>query len=128
MTDLSKFDVLVSREGIAIGDLVEVFSDPVARYAVVYLLEEETATLGELADVVTGWANADSGEVASRTDRDRVEVELYHLYLPKLAAMDVLEFDPDEKRAAIEASPETLAPLLEWVRTTGADDHRNGQG
>lgn len=126
MTEMPDVDAVGTEDGIAVGDVVEVLSAPIPRYTVRYLLEAETATLEELADVVTGWENADTGAVASKTDRDRLRIDLYHVHLPRLDAMDVVAFDPTEKTASLAAAPDTIEPILEWVDQMAIGDRSDG--
>lgn len=118
MTDPSEFDALACQVDVAVGDLLDVLSDPVAFHAVAYLAEAETASVEELADVVTGWTNADSGAVATPADRDQVQIELYHVSLPKLAKVGVVSFDSDAMTVSLVQPSDTVTALLAWVRTT----------
>lgn len=118
MTDSPQLEEVRTPEGIGIGDLVGATGDPRARYAAAYLAEVESASLTELADVVTGWVNAESGEIASRTDRDRTRVHLYHVALPRLADVDVVAFDPEEKTARLAAPRDTVLAVLDWYDAT----------
>lgn len=128
MTDVPDCRALADQDGLPVEELVRTFSDPVARYAVSYLASVESASLDELADVVTGWANAESDGVASATDRDRLRLELYHVYLPKLADLDVVAFDPDDRTATIVAPSDTTEGLLRCVRNAGLEHLDDGQG
>lgn len=118
MTDSPPFEEVRTPDGIPVGELVRAMGDPPARYAAAYLAEVESASLAELADVVTGWVNAESGEIASRTDRDRIRIHLYHVALPRLSELDVVAFDPHEKTASIEAPRETILAVLDWYDST----------
>lgn len=128
MTDVPDCGALTDQDGLPVEDLVRAFSDPIARHTVSYLTTVETASLEELADVVTGWVNAESDGVASATDRDRLRLELYHVYLPKLADLDVVAFDPDDRTATIAVSSATMEGLLRCVGNSDFEHFGDGQG
>lgn len=115
MTDRPDFGAVASHDGAELAELVDVFRDPIRRYVVSYLLDRETAGLDELADVVTGWKSARDDGVASPAERDRLRIQLYHVHLPSLATVDILEFDPEERTARLEGSTQHLRALLRWI-------------
>lgn len=97
-------------------ELLASVADPISRYTLAYLRREGSATLDTIATVVTGWTNASTGQIATTADRDRVRTALYHVHLPKLAAVGLVEFDPVAKTASMrEPSPSTRA-FLDWVQ------------
>lgn len=122
MTELPDFEALAAHHGIPIADLVDLVADPVGRYALLYLAAEGSASLDELADVVTGWVYAGSGAVASPADRERVRVRLYHVTLPRLASLDVARFESEAETAAMDDPSEWMDRFLEWVRTAHVED------
>lgn len=115
MNEGPDFGVVASHADDDLADLVDVFRHPIRRYVVSYLLDRETAGLDELADVVTGWTTARDDGVASSTERDRLRIQLYHVHLPSLAAVDVLEFDSEERTVRLDESTERLRALLRWL-------------
>lgn len=73
------------------------------RYALYHLLDRESASLAELADVLAGWEAAAGDRVTTADDRDRCRVALYHSSLPRLADAAFVRFDRDE--ATVERGP-----------------------
>lgn len=62
--------------------------------------------LGELGEEGAG-TDLPLAELAARVTTDRrqreVEVELHHLHLPKLDALDLVEYDPVQERVSTNA-------------------------
>ncbi|WP_436931035.1 DUF7344 domain-containing protein [Halosimplex halobium] len=73
------------------------------RIVLYYLREHESASVGTLADLVTGWAEAGPGPDRP-VAREDVRVALHHVHLPALDAAGLVEYEPDEERV-------TLVPL-----------------
>ncbi|WP_135363947.1 DUF7344 domain-containing protein [Halosimplex halophilum] len=73
------------------------------RIVLYYLREHESASVGTLADLVTGWAEAGPGPDRP-VAREDVRVALHHVHLPALDAAGLVEYDSDEGRV-------TLVPL-----------------
>lgn len=72
---------------------LEVLSNCYRRFLLYYLREHGTATRTELADVLAGWlASVDDG-AADSTDRDRTDIALHHVHLPKLLDAGLVEHD-----------------------------------
>lgn len=117
MTDRPDVSVLDEvDDDLPVRALMQAFADPVARYTVYYLLERQTVSVDRLAEVVVGWLNADTGSVATRSDRDRTRTMLYHVHLPVLDSLGVVEFDSDDRTVATaEASP-SMESFVDWVR------------
>jgi hypothetical protein len=82
---------------------------PVRRAVLAYLDVHGTATLDELAK-----------HVAGRTDDDvdRLRIVLHHVHLPKLAALDGVDFDHRSGAVRYRESTAT-SRLLEQVRERG---------
>lgn len=103
-------------DDLSVRALMHAFADPVARYTVYYLREEPTLSVDRLAEVVVGWLNADTGSVATRSDRDRMRTMLYHVHLPVLDSLGVVEFDPDDRTVATAETSPGMASFVDWVR------------
>lgn len=91
------------------------------RRAVVYFLHEHgTATVAELADVVTGWVHGARG-VATSDDRERVRVALHHVHLPRLAAAGLVTYDADGQRVELATLTAAEEALVAWAADVDAD-------
>ncbi|WP_224332241.1 DUF7344 domain-containing protein [Haloprofundus halobius] len=109
--------------GIRDGRAVELFdalSDKRRLWVVDYLSEADgSVALAELACVVaereTGAPVADESEDAYR----EAYASLYHNHVPKLARIDVVDYEEDQRTLELVDCAE-LAPLLEFV----AVEHR----
>lgn len=73
------------------------------RYTLYHLLDHERATLDELADVLAGWMAATGMGVTTGVERSSLRIALYHNYLPRLADVELLAFDSEEK--VVDRSP-----------------------
>lgn len=91
-------------------------ADPISRYTVYYLFEETSDSLDHLSDVVTGWTNASTGLIATRSDRDRIQMLLYHVYLPTLDSLDVVRFDADSRTITMDNASPTMESFIQQLR------------
>lgn len=111
---------------LPVRDLLMTLTEPRARYAVYYLSDETSDSVTHLADVVTGWVNASTGMVATRADRDRTRMLLYHVDLPTLDSLDVLQFDPANRTVTMEKISPTMESFIDQIRrlyrTDGDED------
>lgn len=80
------------------------------RWILAYLTtrSEETLSVDELVDVVT---NREPPSDGPGTHRERVEIDLHHVQLPKLATAGILEYDPVEETVEYSGT-ESLEALL----------------
>jgi hypothetical protein len=103
---------------------LRLLSDPVKRRVVDHLVDEsdERATVGELADRLLG-TDADHGVDGAGT-RSQLAIELHHAHLPKLAAHDVVAFDPDAG-AVTYLNPAVLASISDFRSEDSALDLRS---
>lgn len=92
--DAERPRVLGGNQGVvtlALDDVFDLLAEPRCRLVLYYLANrEEVADLEELAEAIVRWE--DDGP-ADRDLVDRVECELHHVHLPRLAEMQVLEYD-----------------------------------
>lgn len=122
------FEIDAFEAELPVRDLLVALNDPLARRAVYYLYEETDDTVDHLADVVTGWTNASTGTIATRTDRDRTRLLLYHVHLPMLDSVDVLQFHPVDRTVTMDGVSPAMESFLERIRgldrTDGGGDRR----
>ena len=91
---------------------MELLSHAYRRRVLRYLMEDaaDAATLAELAAHVR---RPDAAGDVNRTADDRVEVELYHLHLPKLDDAGLIDFDADTKTASVVDPADRVRELLD---------------
>lgn len=85
------------------------------RRHLLYLLREHgSATLDDLADVLTAWLAVRHGDgVATPEDRQQIYMRLYHAHVPKLASAGVVEFDEDSGTVTLDRLPPMVDHLLD---------------
>ena len=91
-------------------EVYEALGDRTRRFAVYYLRSRGRVGVDALADVVTGWENAEDGGMASREDRTEVLAALRDEHLPLLEDAGIVRYDG-------AAGAVTLASLAEPVRS-----------
>lgn len=101
--------------GGRIDAVFDALRDPYRRYLCQYALrtDADAATCEELVDYVLECAPE---SVVDDLDRQRVELELRHTHLPKLAAIGMLEYD--RRSGAVRVDRETTAKRLERAQRT----------
>jgi DNA-binding transcriptional ArsR family regulator len=76
-----------------VDEVFGALADRRQRLVLYYLAEHGSATLDELATLVTGWTTVrDEGRVAAR-DHEWVRVSLHHVNLPKLDGAGLVSYD-----------------------------------
>lgn len=96
----------------SIDEMLSVLSDPHARYTLYYLSDESTASLEELAAVVTGLEAQTTDAVATAADEEAVRTRLYHLVLPELDDHGFVAFDADEQTVTAAETPPWVASFV----------------
>lgn len=122
--DYSTFDEF--EDELPVRALLETLSDPFARYTVYYLYEETTASLDTLADAIIGWVNSNTGQIATRSDRDRARLLLYHVHLPMLDSLDAVQFDAENRTVIMKNVSPTMESFIEWLRHLDQTDGGDG--
>ncbi|QLG27382.1 hypothetical protein HUG10_07395 [Halorarum halophilum] len=65
------------------------------RYILYHLLEHESTEFDELVDVIAAIETGDTAAGSPDAVRTRIAVELYHVRLPKLDDLGLIEYDHD---------------------------------
>lgn len=73
------------------------------RYTLYHLLDNERATLSELADALAGWMATTERRVTTDVDRSSLRIALYHNHLPQLASAGLVDFDDVDR--VVDRSP-----------------------
>lgn len=96
------------------ADLVAVLASARRRYVLLLLAEADRARpLHELATALGERVSDESKLEDERVDRERLL--LYHTHLPLLDAHGLVDFDPNERTAALAHPPRSIAPVLETL-------------
>ncbi|WP_134669821.1 DUF7344 domain-containing protein [Halorussus marinus] len=108
-------DEAANEPAVSVDAGFDAIADARRRYALYYLRERESATLDELATVVTGWlaARNDPDGAGSRADRDRTRIDLHHVQLPTLASAGVISYDDQTGGVELESLPAFLDGVLD---------------
>jgi hypothetical protein len=100
---------------VSTEELLQLIANPVRRAALGYLVENGDAAVG-LEQLVVGAADHGAPSVA-RATHERTSRELYHVHLPKLADIGVVDFD--RRHGTVRYRPdEVLEALLTFVSAT----------
>ncbi|TYL40615.1 hypothetical protein CV102_03335 [Natronococcus pandeyae] len=75
------------------------------RYALYFLLEHETASLEEVADIVTGWPRASEYGITGRETRDQVLRDLRHRHVPAMAEAGIVDYDEETDTLSFAPCP-----------------------
>lgn len=109
-----------------------VLSHPIRRHAIEHLLRipEARATVDELARTLEGeW----SRRIGQPGEPDRLDLQLHHVHLPKLARASVVEFDPSRGLVQYHGSDDLerwLGIIRRWQYQSGGSEtaFRTGTG
>lgn len=96
----------------ALDEAFGILADRYCRYALTCLSDRSSATLEEVADVVTGLDATATNDVATPARRDLIRRRLHHVVLPELDAAGYVEFDADAARVTEIRVPEFVDRLL----------------
>ncbi len=92
--------------------IATVLSSRYGRYSLYYLAHQPSTTLAEIADFVTGFEAMVTETVATPDDHERVRIHLYHATLPRLDALDYIDFDVDDRRIKRAAAYPAVNSML----------------
>lgn len=87
---------------------------PYRRFLLQYLdAPEREVTITELAAAISQEAGPDAFPGGEPQGIDTVETSLYHAHLPKLAEIDVVEFEQDEGTVQLTERWEAVRPIVQ---------------
>ncbi|WP_121742391.1 DUF7344 domain-containing protein [Natronorubrum halophilum] len=78
------------------------------RFVCYFLLEHETASLSEVADVVTGWIHAANGGIAEPQRRNQCYLRLLHSHVPNLVDVGVVSYDERSDILSLSPCPDPI--------------------
>ena len=96
----------------------EALAHPRRRYLIYSLLSYTRWTLPELATKLVAWERDVSEEAVTDFDRDEMFVSLYHVHVPKLADLAVIEYRNGEEGVIVAA--ENAVQVLAALEGLGA--------
>lgn len=94
-----------------IDDAFLALRDRNRRYVCYFLLEYETASLSEVADVVSGWINATNGSVVEPRCRTQCYLDLRHVHVPTLVDVGVISYDETTGTLSLAPCPDPVREL-----------------
>lgn len=111
----------------AVDAAFDALADERRRLALYYLRGRESATLDELATVVSGWQQARAPGTGRVTpdDREGVRIALHHVHLPRLADAGFVSYDADAREVTVDRIPHVLDSVLD---RSLADDRESRRG
>ncbi|WP_247001802.1 DUF7344 domain-containing protein [Halosolutus gelatinilyticus] len=95
-----------------VDELFDALSHRRRRLVLYYLKANEQTTLDELADWVATIEARPNGSEATAEQREAAAIDLFHIHLPKLADLKVIEYDRRSGDARYRDPPETVDQLL----------------
>lgn len=104
--DLSSDDAETSPE--VLDDAFLALRDRDRRYVCYFLLEHETASVSEVADVVTGWIHATTEGIIEPQCRNQRYLRLLHTHVPALVDAGLVSYDQDTETLSLSPCPEPI--------------------
>lgn len=95
-----------------VDDMFDVLSNHRRRRVLMYLEENETAVVGELAEHVAAIENDKPISALSSQERKRVYIALYQSHLPKMSAASAVEYDKNRGTVSLSEAGAGLCSLL----------------
>jgi len=96
-------------------EVFDILSNRRRRYALYALLNDDTATIGSLAERIAAWENDCSVDEVTSTERKRVYTALQQSHLPKLERTGLITFDRDSGRVHPTDTVDEMDIYLEVV-------------
>lgn len=96
-------------------EVFDILSNRRRRYALYALLNEETATIGSLAEQIAAWENDCTIDEVTSAERKRVYTALQQSHLPKLERNGLISFDQESGRVRPTDTVEQMDIYLEIV-------------
>ncbi len=82
------------------------------RFACYFLLEHETASVSELADVVVSWIHTADGRIVEPQCREQCYLSLHHTHVPMLVETGVVCYDERAGTVSLAPCPEPIRTLI----------------
>lgn len=118
----SKDGPSVDGEQNALNRILTGLQHPYRRYLLYYLQEEKACELREAARRIAAWDHECDVAAVPSDIHDSIELELYHTHLPKLEALDIIDYDQRSGSVRLQDPPDQLPKFLELARTEDGVD------
>ena len=105
----------------ASDEFFRVLASAVRRRVLFSLLKNEQLSTEELAEFLYGWAST-TGEP---TSIEQIRTELHHVHLPRLAASNLVEFEPETGTVTRVELPEAVRAVVRY--SIEAEQHEHSQ-
>lgn len=86
--------------------------DRTRRYVCYFLLEHGTASLSEVADVITGWIHATDSGIVEPQCRTNQYSNLVHTHVPRLVETGVVRHDEGTETLSLDPCPELVRDVI----------------
>lgn len=86
------------------------------RYVCYFLLEHGSASVSELADVLTGWIHATDGGIVEPRCRHQRLLRLRHTHVPTLVEAGVVAHDEETDTLTLSPCPDPVTAFVEKAR------------
>lgn len=96
-------------------EVFDILSNRRRRYALYALLDDDSATIGSLAEQIAAWENDCPVDEVTPTERKRVYTALQQSHLPKLERNGLVTFDRESGRVRPTETVEKMDIYLEVV-------------
>ncbi|WP_436908961.1 DUF7344 domain-containing protein [Halosimplex marinum] len=97
----------------AVSNTFCILSNPVRRYVLDYLDEQETpVSLDRLATRVVAWHTEGDPDAVDDATLTEIRTALYHVHLPKFAEAGYIEWDVDSRTIRQGPNFDEIGPLL----------------
>ncbi|QLG47435.1 DUF7344 domain-containing protein [Natrinema halophilum] len=106
------FALRAAADELPVDDVLRLFADRHARYAVVYLIDNPTPTLEDLADVIAAKDATNESTIAAPADRNQIRTHLYHAILPRIEALGFITFETETNAVTGTDIPNAVADAL----------------
>ncbi|QLK25639.1 hypothetical protein HYG81_16380 [Natrinema zhouii] len=97
---------------LPIDDVFRLLADRHARYALVYLHDNPSPPIDELADVLAGKDASVEGTITTPIDHNRIRIRLYHSVLPRIEAVGFISFDAETNAVTDTDIPTAVTDAL----------------
>ncbi|PGF15025.1 hypothetical protein CP556_02040 [Natrinema sp. CBA1119] len=97
---------------LPVDDVFRLLADRHARYALIYLHDNPTPTVEELADVLAAKDASDRATIATPADRNPIRIRLYHAILPRIDALGFIAFDSGTNAVTDAAIPTAVTDAM----------------
>lgn len=103
-------------------EMFEALTHERRRYLLYTLFDDDAISLQELAKKLTSWEDGVPKVDIDEEKFERVYASLYHAHVPKLADLDIIDFDRANETITEGANAE---PVLQALEMTGASRSNN---